>query len=474
MINSKNIYLQLQGISDLLNPEELAKEEESSIEEDEEPGTSEAFDTEMFRPRKNTREKYTQTSKKRGRRTVKTQTIMKATSTFFQPKSMVPVPMQPLEDEVTDIGIAILNTQEKPHNIEQETLEQEATIEVEVECSSSEESVAADTCIEFTAVEASLTESEVEESSDDQHPDKRVFLAAGKSPQEQIKCIIFEEAILELFGKCGQCGSECIVTMENQIGSSCKICVSCTMESVHYFEWTTGPSMFKMPAFHLLVASAIIATGTESSKVLRLFYALNIPNVKRRELSDIQKNYGILERLYELCRVGVQEAFGQGARVLASHPIHASTILKDEVRLWLKAIHRRLARKAGYRNAYRGQISRDMPREIFAIFAKVVQNSDGFGVPFCCHSDNKSTEVVRLTSIRLLKELFVLLSGLPAEEVIFYFKRILASGSRKGHKVWLIVSEENDFIFTYNKNQGKLLISFYFGEWNVNGFAQHS
>jgi hypothetical protein len=293
MINSKNIYLQLQGISDLLNPEELAKEEESSIEEDEEPGTSEAFDTEMFRPRKNTREKYTQTSKKRGRRTVKTQTIMKATSTFFQPKSTVPVPTQPLEDEVTDIGIAILNTQEKPHNIEQETLEQEATIEVEVECSSSEESVAADTCIEFTAVEASSTESEVEESSDDQHPDKRVFLAAGKSPQEQIKCIIFEEAILELFGKCGQCGSECIVTMENQIGSSCKICVSCTMESVHYFEWTTGPSMFKMPAFHLLLASAIIATGTESSKVLRLFNALNIPNVKRRELSDIQKNYGI-------------------------------------------------------------------------------------------------------------------------------------------------------------------------------------
>jgi hypothetical protein len=182
----------------------------------------------------------------------------------------------------------------------------------------------------------------------------------------------------------------------------------------------------------------------------------------------------ILEPLYELCRVGVQETFGQRARVLASHPVHASTIIKAEVRLWLKAIHRRLARKAGYRNAYRGQISRDMPREIFAIFAKVVQNSDGFGVPFCCHIDNKSTEVVRFTSIRLIKELFVLLSGLPAEEVIFYFKRILASGSRKGHKVWLMVSEGKDFIFTYNKNQGKLLISFYFGECNVNGFAQHS
>lgn len=48
-----------------------------------------------------------------------------------------------------------------------------------------------------------------------------------------------------------------------------------------------------MPAFHLLLASGIIATGMESSKVLRLFKALNIPNVKRRELSYIQKNYAI-------------------------------------------------------------------------------------------------------------------------------------------------------------------------------------
>ena len=54
------------------------------------------------------------------------------------------------------------------------------------------------------------------------------------------------------------------------------------------------------------------------------------------------------------------------------------------------------------------------------------------------------------------------------------FKRILAAGSRKGHKVWLIVSEEKEFVFTYKNNEGKLLISFYFGKWNVNGFPQHS
>ena len=48
-----------------------------------------------------------------------------------------------------------------------------------------------------------------------------------------------------------------------------------------------------MAAFHLLLGSAILATGMESSKVLRLFQALKIPNLKQRELSNILKYYTI-------------------------------------------------------------------------------------------------------------------------------------------------------------------------------------
>ena len=160
--------------------------------------------------------------------------------------------------------------------------------------------------------------------------------------------------------------------------------------------------------------------------------------------------------------------------MLAMHPLHAIAILRDEARLCLNALYRRLARKPGSRSAFRGQITRDIPREIFGIFVKVVRKLEGFSEPFCCYSNNKRTEVLRFTSIRLVKELLILLSGLPGEEIVSYFKRILAAGSRKGHKVWLVVSEEKDFVFTYKNNQGKLLISFYFGEWNINGFPQHS
>ena len=52
-----------------------------------------------------------------------------------------------------------------------------------------------------------------------------------------------------------------------------------------------------------------------------------------------------------------------------------------------------------------------------------------------------------------------------------YFKRILATGSRKDHSVSIITSVEKDFASIYRCRQSKLF--FYFGEWNSSGFPQH-
>ena len=169
----------------------------------------------------------------------------------------------------------------------------------------------------------------------------------------------------------------------------------------------------------------------------------------------------------------MQSRFGRGPRLPTAN-VYGSTILKDEARLWLKFKSRRLVRKCGHRRPFFGLISRDIPQQVFRLLADVARNLDGFCAPFCCHSDSRTTEVIRFTSIRLLSELLTLLSGLSAKEVALYFKRILATGSRKGHKTCLIVTEEKELCFTYKKNQGKLIISFYFGEWNTNGFPQHT
>ena len=69
--------------------------------------------------------------------------------------------------------------------------------------------------------------------------------------------------------------------------------------------------------------------------------------------------------------------------------------------------------------------------------------------------------------------LLSVLSGYGEEPVVEHFKRNLTTGMRKGHKVSIIASDVKDFAFLYKQNQGKLVISFNFGEWNASGFPQH-
>lgn len=154
-------------------------------------------------------------------------------------------------------------------------------------------------------------------------------------------------------------------------------------------------------------------------------------------------------------------------------PIYPAPILERESRLWLDSLWRRLSAKRSIRTPYYTQISRDIPYEIFAVIKQIVRALDGFVEPFCFRSNNKKAEVVSFTSVRLVNELFALLSGLSKDAVAKYFKRTLA-GSRNGHTVAVIVTEVKDFSFIYKVKCGKLVIGFNFGEWNANGFPQHS
>ena len=138
-----------------------------------------------------------------------------------------------------------------------------------------------------------MSSTESEEGSDKDVPMRRIPVE-GRPPKDQFKFLVFEEAVVRAFGKCRQCTSECTVSIESLIGSSCRICSFCKAESAHYFEWTTGPLVNKMPVFHLLFATGILATGMKTAKVLRLFKALKIPNVQQQEVSDILKAYVIL------------------------------------------------------------------------------------------------------------------------------------------------------------------------------------
>ena len=113
-----------------------------------------------------------------------------------------------------------------------------------------------------------------------------------------------------------------------------------------------------------------------------------------------------------------------------------------------------------------------MPYEMFTLLVKLVESTPEYSPPFCYYANNKG-EVISFTSLRLVVDFLVLLSQYSAEEAGMYFKRTLATGPRRGHSVSIITSVGKDFAFIYKHRQGKLVISFYFGEWNSSGFPQH-
>ncbi len=170
-----------------------------------------------------------------------------------------------------------------------------------------------------------------------------------------------------------------------------------------------------------------------------------------------KKFYTRDEILKEVVRNGEANEAKEKTRredLMASTSFKASDVFCDEARLWLTTISRRLSGRRTIRNPFFSEISRDIPYQMFAFLMKLVNSTPEYCPPFCYHA-------------------LVLLSPFSADKVAMYFKRTLATGSRRGHKVSVITSDEKDFAFIYKHRQGKLVISFYFGEWNASGFQQH-
>lgn len=154
--------------------------------------------------------------------------------------------------------------------------------------------------------------------------------------------------------------------------------------------------------------------------------------------------------------------------------INAGPIIEDEAKTILQSIYRRLTGRVSLRRRYYAEIHRSIPLAVFTMIVRVVNNSAGFAPPFCYYSKNRKAAVVSFTSIRLVKELFCLLTGLSGAEVGSNFKRTLASGKRMGHKVSVMVNETKDFALIYKYQKRELKVSFHYGEWNICDAPQHN
>ena len=158
---------------------------------------------------------------------------------------------------------------------------------------------------------------------------------------------------------------------------------------------------------------------------------------------------------------------------ILSAPLNPASIFQHEARLWLSAIRRRLSGRKRLRNPFYGEITRDLPFELFSVLVRLVKATPEFCEPFCYCCRNNKGEVISFTTVQLVVNFLSVLTGYGEEQVFEHFKRSLTTGLRKGHKVSIITSDVKDFALFYKRNQGRLVISFNFGEWNASGFPQH-
>lgn len=164
------------------------------------------------------------------------------------------------------------------------------------------------------------------------------------------------------------------------------------------------------------------------------------------------------------------------AKLLSITNINAGSLLMAETRSWLVMIDKRLAGKVSIRRPYQVELQRSIPYEIFATLKSIIKNADDaiFEEPSCYVKGNNKAEVISFTSLGSLLKLLSLLSALSTREVRKYLSRKLTSSTRAGNKVKVIVDDSRDFAFVYKKSACRLLVQFYYGEWNVQGFPRHN
>lgn len=136
------------------------------------------------------------------------------------------------------------------------------------------------------------------------------ILSKTKSPEKQLKFIVFEEALVKAFQSCAICGGNCAVTTNAMMGTYCKFDILCANDANHRFSWSTGPLHNHMPILNLLMSSATMCGGMHPNKVTRFFQSLNIPFIKQREYSNLQGAY-VIPAVYNVWEAHQKEIVGK-------------------------------------------------------------------------------------------------------------------------------------------------------------------
>lgn len=114
-------------------------------------------------------------------------------------------------------------------------------------------------------------------------------LDSKATPAEEKQFMVSESALAELLSVCRYCSGEAVALIKNTRGSMVVTNTVCL--NGHVSIWKSQSCHNTLPWGNLMTATAILCSGSNSSKVLQMFQHLNMQTISSRTYNRLQTLY---------------------------------------------------------------------------------------------------------------------------------------------------------------------------------------
>lgn len=130
-----------------------------------------------------------------------------------------------------------------------------------------------------------------DEDDDNEEGLENYRLSCTTIPNEERYYIVSESSLCDLLSLCRTCHQETTPIIEYSRGTMISVVSTCKDE--HISKWTSQAMHGKMPWLNLKLASAILTSGSNTSKALRCLNQANVHTMSTRTVSRLQALYTI-------------------------------------------------------------------------------------------------------------------------------------------------------------------------------------
>ncbi|VDI11931.1 Hypothetical predicted protein, partial [Mytilus galloprovincialis] len=136
-----------------------------------------------------------------------------------------------------------------------------------------------------------------EYGSDDEEETSNYRMEECNDPVEEKYYMVSETALFQLLSVCRECNNRCIPIIEFSRGTMISTSSVCAFG--HVYKWKSKNCHERLPWGNLLLASAIMFSGNNTAKIVRLFDQMKLKGISERSVRRLQTAYTSCAVIYE-------------------------------------------------------------------------------------------------------------------------------------------------------------------------------